>query len=130
MRRVENETEVMGVLERYGFRMVEPASLSFSEQVRVFSECRTLVSVHGAGITNCIFMPRSAHVLELYRTIDCADPWMNPCYWKLCEAAGLRYYYQFCAHGRNDGDTIDHVNIIVDTAKLERNIQLMLGDAA
>jgi hypothetical protein len=52
---------------------------------------------------------------------------MNTCYWHLSGAAGLNYYYQFCQHGSNDGDDVDHTNIIVDVNKLERNVRFMLN---
>jgi capsular polysaccharide biosynthesis protein len=125
-RRVENEDEVVALLDQYGFRAIDPARLSFGAQARLFASCRALVSIHGAGLTNCMFMPWGARVLELYRELSTSEPTMNPCYWKLCEAAGLQYYYQFCDHGRNEGDVSDHVNVIVDVDKLERNVTLML----
>jgi hypothetical protein len=52
---------------------------------------------------------------------------MNAHYWELATTAGLRYYYQFCAHGHNAGGDADRVNVVVDIDKLRRNVELMLA---
>jgi hypothetical protein len=72
-------------------------------------------------------MPTGAQVLELYRALTPDARGMNTCYWNLATAAGLSYYYQFCAHGRNDGDHIDRINVLVDIEQLTRNVELMLA---
>ena len=46
-----------------GFETVYTEELSFAEQVRLFSETRCLVSIHGAGLTNLMFMPPGGHML-------------------------------------------------------------------
>ena len=130
LRRVENEDQVIETLQRYDFRVVDPGVLSFQEQVRLFSQCRVLVSVHGAGLTNCLFMPEGGRVLELYRALAARDDGMNACYWRLSTASNLNYYYQFCAHGENRGGDIDRVDIRVDIDKLKRNAEAMLADGA
>jgi capsular polysaccharide biosynthesis protein len=127
LRRVENDDEVAEVVAGYGFDPVDTAQMSFCDQVRSFSRAEALISVHGAGLANGVFMPLGAQVLELYRELSPAGPVMNTSYWKLSRAAGLRYYYQFCAHGQNFGGDIDRVNIIVDVDRLRANIELMLS---
>ena len=64
--RVANETRLLDVLRRVGFAIVDPRELTFMEQVALFANTRALVSIHGAGMTNCIFMPPGGRVLELY----------------------------------------------------------------
>jgi capsular polysaccharide biosynthesis protein len=130
LRRVENEDEVIEALERYDFSVIDPAALTFREQVRRFSRCRVVVSVHGAGLTNCLFMPEGGRVLELYRAVAPTNDGMNPCYWRLSVASNLDYYYQFCEHRENRGPDVDRVDIRVDIEKLERNVQAMLADEA
>src|SRR4051812_20116375 len=95
LRRVENEDEVVGALEAFGFEVVDPVRLSFRDQVRLFSRCRALVCVHGAGLTNCMFMPEGARVLELYRVLASSNDGMNAVYWRLSTTSGLDYYLQF-----------------------------------
>jgi capsular polysaccharide biosynthesis protein len=126
LRLVENEDQVIETLERYDFRVVDPAALSFEEQVQLFSRCSVVVSVHGAGLTNCLFMPEGGRVLELYRALAPKNDGMNACYWRLSTASNLDYYYQLCAHGENRGGHIDRIDIRVDIDKLERNVEAML----
>ena len=131
LRKVENEDEVVGALLEYGFRVIDPGALSIEEQVKLFLGCEVLVGVHGAGLTNCLFMRPGNRVLELYRSLTPGGPGMNTCYWNLCVAAGLRYYYQFCAHGRHEGSDprdLDRVNVIVDIDKLRQNVEVMVSD--
>jgi capsular polysaccharide biosynthesis protein len=130
LRRVENEDQVIETLEEYNFRVVDPGALSFQDQVRLFSRCRVLVSVHGAGLTNCLFMPEGGRVLELYRALLSKHDGMNACYWRLVTASNLDYYYQWCAHGENRGPHIDRVDIRVDIEKLRRNVEAMLADVS
>jgi capsular polysaccharide biosynthesis protein len=129
LRRVENEDQVISTLEDYDFRVVDPGALSFQDQVRLFSRCTVLVSVHGAGLTNCLFMPEGGRVLELYRALRHERDGMNACYWRLATASNLDYYYQWCAHGENRGPHIDRVDIRVDIEKLKRNVEAMLTGA-
>jgi capsular polysaccharide biosynthesis protein len=127
LRRVENEDQVIAALDGYDFTVIEPGARTFQEQVRLFSRCRVLVSVHGAGLTNCLFMPEGGRVLELYRALVSEQDGMNACYWRLSTTSNLDYYYQFCAHGENRGGDIDRVDIRVDIDKLKRNVEAMLA---
>jgi capsular polysaccharide biosynthesis protein len=127
LRRVENENEVIQTLEEFDFEIVDPGSMSFADQVRLFSGCRVLVSVHGAGLTNCMFMPEGARVLELYRTFLSEDDGMNACYWRLSTASGLDYYYQLCEHGENRGGDVDRTDVRVDIELLKRNVGAILA---
>lgn len=129
MRRIVNEVDVTAALASRGFQIVDAAELSFAEQVRLFSRCEALVTPHGAGFTNMVFMSSGASVLELYRELTPALPKMNITYWRLATAAGLRYHYQYCAHGPQMGPKIDDVDLTVDIEKLERNVELMLAGA-
>jgi capsular polysaccharide biosynthesis protein len=128
-RKVENEDEVIELLSSYGFKVVDVMNLSYYEQVMLFSSSKVLVSIHGAALTNAMFMPAGAKVLELYRNLTDEASWMNTCYYNLVTASGLGYYYQFCKHGANFGANLDKVNIIVDIQKLKKNIQLIMDTA-
>ena len=46
-------------------RLVHPEELTFQQQVEIFSTTSLLVAVQGAGLTNMIFMPEGAAVIEL-----------------------------------------------------------------
>ena len=64
--------------------------LSFSEQVSLFAEARVVVSLHGAGLSNIIFAPPAAHVVEI------ADPsHLDAAYYGPAAAAGHHYWLLF-----------------------------------
>ena len=65
-RRVLNEDEVFGRLERHGFERVTPGRLPLAEQIALFSEAQIVVGTHGAGLTNIVFMPEGGRVIETF----------------------------------------------------------------
>ncbi len=66
---VSNEAELESVLAARGFAVVAFEDVSFPEQVSLLSSAKVLVSVHGAGLSNMMFMPPGGVVVELM-----ADP--------------------------------------------------------
>jgi protein O-GlcNAc transferase len=64
MRRLQNKTALFDELQKrnshISVRLVDFATISFSEQLRVARETGVLVGVHGAGLTHSIFMREGA----------------------------------------------------------------------
>jgi capsular polysaccharide biosynthesis protein len=120
-RRVENEADVIQLLSKHGFQTVHPEDLSFDEQVRIFSSARYLISNHGAGVTNMLFMPEGSRVLELRHKGDYIRNW----FFILSSALNLNYFYQTCAPQDHNADP-HHADVLVDVAKLEENLKLFL----
>ena len=88
-RRIENQLEVVAALEPLGFVSIDPGSLSVAEQIRLFAEAEIVVGAHGAAMTNAVFCPEGAAVVELF-----SDKYVNECYWNLVSTVdGLRYRY-------------------------------------
>jgi capsular polysaccharide biosynthesis protein len=94
-RRVLNEKELEEKLKDYGFEAIKTDEWSLTEQIAAFSECETLIGIHGAGLTNCLFMPPGGKVIELRKR----EP--NYGYWHLAESVGHKYYYY---HGEPDSE--------------------------
>jgi capsular polysaccharide biosynthesis protein len=65
LRVLVNEQEVVAALEQRGFRVIVAGNLSVREQIAAFSGARVIVAAHGAGLTNLVFAPAHARVLEL-----------------------------------------------------------------
>lgn len=95
IRKVLNEAELEPILNEFGFETVRPENLSLSEQIDMFAECESLIGIHGAGLTNCLFMAPSGNVVELRKR----EP--NYGYWHLAASVGHKYYYY---HGESDSD--------------------------
>lgn len=64
-RRMTNRSEVVDQLSEYGFEKYVLGTMSYEEQVRLFSQADFVVGAHGAGMVNCIYAT-DASVLELY----------------------------------------------------------------
>ena len=85
-RKLVNEDDVASALAQRGFEAVVLEHLSFAAQAALFAEAKTLVAPHGAGLTNMLFSPPGATVIELMpmRTL-------NWCYRNLAMACGHAY---------------------------------------
>ena len=122
-RKVSNEAEVLDVVQRFGFRVFHPESCPFEEQVRAASAARYLVSSHGAGLANMLFMRPGSHVLELRHQVDR----VNNCYFTMASALDLKYSYQTCPP--LDPDEPPHTaDLRVDVRRLERNLEQLLAN--
>lgn len=121
-RRIVNEEEVVNALKHYGFETVHFEDYSFEQQVKIALGARYLISNHGAGLTNMLFMKSGGSVLELRREGDAH----NNCYFALASALGVKYFYQLCDSENPDEDA-HTANLIVDEQKLRRTVEQMLS---
>jgi len=112
LRKIVNEANLYPILLENGYEIIEPQFMSFNEQVTLFSEAKEVISIHGAALTNIIFMQAGTKIIELYREITNGDS-MNLCYYRLAEAADIKYNCCFfkIAVKRKD---IDRSDIFVD----------------
>jgi Glycosyltransferase 61 len=83
-RQIVNDSDVRALMEEFGFTIVTPGTLSFEQQVSMFSRARVIVGTHGAGMTNIIWAPPGARVLE-FMPYSFGDP-------------NYRFITQFCGH--------------------------------
>jgi capsular polysaccharide biosynthesis protein len=121
-RKVANEPEILDALREFGFRVVHFEEHPFAEQVRIAQGARFLVSNHGAGLTNMLFMPEGGSVLELRRAGERERNW----FFNLASAMRLKYFYQNCppADPAEDAHTAD---LLADPHLFRENLKLMLG---
>lgn len=64
-RLVKNIHEIEALVRAYGYEFIDPAKLSFKEQVLFFSTASHVVSPLGAAMSNLIFSPPGCKVLGL-----------------------------------------------------------------
>lgn len=122
-RRVINEAEVATYIREQEFAVVQLENYSFAEQVSIMARARVMVSIHGAGLTNMLFMPVGSKVLEL----QMQDDGTNRYYYTLSADLGISYYYQFCAP--NDASlTVQDADLLVDMAEFKRTVSQVLTD--
>jgi capsular polysaccharide biosynthesis protein len=122
-RRIANEGDLVPVLERHGVERVSMETFPFSEQVKLLGSADVLVGNHGAGLTNMLWMPPGARVLELRRGGDRE----NNCYFSLASALDLEYFYLGCGAVEEQEST--HVaDIRVDPEELDNALSMMDGE--
>lgn len=63
-----NESEIESALADLGFKTVVLGELSVAEQIRCFSRAGVIVGAHGAGLSNLVFAPAHARVVEITNT--------------------------------------------------------------
>jgi capsular polysaccharide biosynthesis protein len=63
-----NEAEIENELTGRGFKTVVLSEMPFADQVRSFSRARMIVGAHGAGLSNLIFAPSGATIVEITST--------------------------------------------------------------
>jgi hypothetical protein len=125
-RKIENEDEVLKIVGKYGFEVIDFEDYSFFEQVQIMQKANVIISAHGAGLTNLLFMEPTGKVLELHKKITNPKDHHSIVYWTLASNLGLDYYHQICEPTDIHADFFQ-ADIIVNTVKLEENILLMLN---
>ncbi len=128
LRFVENEEKVVELLASYGFKKIIIDQFSYDEQIAICSKIKYLVSPHGAGITNLIFMPEGSSVLEM-----ASRPHVNTAvtdYYKLASMLNIKYFYQECEMGSSSKvKDFHHASLVVDLEKLEKNLKQILSQS-
>ena len=121
MRKISNEQEVIQMLKRYDFEIVHFESLSFAQQIELVYNAQILVGMHGANLTNLLFMPRQSQVIEIMN-----QDYENFCYYHLASNVSVKYSCLMSAgqhggKGRNDDD------LSVNITELEAAVQAALA---
>jgi Flp pilus assembly protein TadD/capsular polysaccharide biosynthesis protein len=68
-RHIVNEEDLVDRLAEFGFRVVVPGQMPFSEQVKTFSNAGIVVGAHGAGLQNVVFAPLDCRMIEITSTM-------------------------------------------------------------
>lgn len=116
-RKILNEQELLNVLLKYGFECLHLEDISLDEQIELFASTKILVSSHGAGLTNCMFMSKGAKVFELRHDQD--GFW--DCYYRLSGVFELEYYYLKCPIDKKGGE-FNNANLHVNIADFEHQL--------
>jgi len=83
-----NLSLAMPVLESSGvrFQIVDFANMTQEEQVRVVADSVVVMGVHGAGLSNTVFLRHGSLVIEM-------GPQLFPCYRNLAERMSFEYHH-------------------------------------
>jgi capsular polysaccharide biosynthesis protein len=115
-RKAHNELEVELLLRKKGFEIVYTEQLSVAQQIQLMSQTALLVCLHGAALTNMLFMQEGMKVLELRNIGDSK----TQCYFNLASALGIQYFYTL-----NLGDHQDPImtDFTIDLTALETALE-------
>lgn len=102
-RKAHNETEVELLMVKKGYEIVYMERLSLREQIRLMSETKILVSLHGAALANMLFMQAEQTVVELRNMGDSK----TQCYYNLAATLGQKYFYTINKADGKDSITSD-----------------------
>lgn len=121
VRRVLNEDEVMATLERYGFECLNFSDKSMDFQFQTFAQSSFVIGPHGAGLSNIMFCPEHAKVIEI---VPSSFREGATSYAALSELFGLDYaMFVARAGGAGRGANSD---MSVDVRQLEMALRRML----
>lgn len=117
-RKVINESEVINCVEDLGFLVIHFEDYSFWEQVLIMRQTEVFISIHGAGLSNVLFMKEGARVIELQKGVEDPTDKVDVLYKDFAELLGLQYDVLFCQPLKK-GSTIYQADIIVDLQSLK-----------
>jgi capsular polysaccharide biosynthesis protein len=113
-RRVLNEDAVMRVLAPLGYHSVTLSGRSVAEQAALFAGASRVVGPHGAGLTNIVFAPPGARLLEIL-----PRSYGTPAFYLLAAGGGVEYASYVAADVRPGGrDQVD--DVVIDLADFVR----------
>jgi len=112
-RKIANESAVISLLEKYEFDIVSFDNLSFVEQIELMSGSNFLIGIHGANLTNMMFMKDESVIVEIMN-----QEVFNPCYYHLGSGLDMKYNYLPCK-SISKGVSDNNDDLIVDLTVLE-----------
>ena len=122
-RRVINETEVIGLLDRYDVQLIEDKPRSVAEQVAIYQHADFIIGPHGASFVNILWCQPGTHLMELFAPTYFPDFYRNM-------AVSLNMTYSAYFHGpAGTGDWASGLedDIYVAIEELEQCLKKVLG---
>ena len=117
-RQLTNEAEIVGVLERYGFETIYFEDMTFVEQVRTMYEAAIFIGIHGANLTNILFMNPGTHAIELM-----SHTYINPSYLSMADSVGVHYSLVPSTVGSPPEVENNYADITADPALVEQVVK-------
>ncbi|AZQ62236.1 glycosyltransferase family 61 protein [Flammeovirga pectinis] len=111
-RKISNESAVQEVLLKNEIEIHYFEDYSLQKQIQIIVETSVLIGLHGAGLTNMLFMKKGGTVLEFRNHTDSK----NNCYFSLASELDINYYYQLTeGTSKNTYDA----NVFIDLKNLQ-----------
>lgn len=111
-RRVANESKLMELLVKKGFKKIVLSNLTLQEQIDIFSSANVIISPNGAGLANLMFCQPGTKIIQLFTSTS--DEFI-----KIGKYLDLDYRFLKCRKA-NPVSTEHEViqNLVVDVKKI------------
>ena len=120
-RKISNEKELLAVLKNYNFKTLYLDNMSFEKQINIFSNAKYVVGLHGAGLSNIVWMKNKSNLIELRPE---KDLYLN-CYFNLSNLLNINYYYDIC-NKENFFQSSKYSNYNVNINSLKKKLNKIL----
>ncbi len=115
-RKATNESELIDMLLALNIEVHYFEEYNFLKQMDIITHTDFLISIHGASLTNMLFMEKDTHVIELRNEIDTH----SNCYFSLASALNINYHYIL---NSGDHNNIPHfADLTIDIERLKNYI--------
>lgn len=121
-RKVINESELLPILKQHQFEVVFFEDYTVCEQIELCYNANTIVSIHGANLSNVIFMQANKNVLELRKKGDVN----NNYFYELTDSVNCNYFYLDCEFEDPEPDK-NIFSLYVNSQQFETNILKLLN---
>lgn len=129
-RTVLNEADLLQALRDLNVELHHFEDLDFEGQVRLMQETKCLISIHGAGLTNMMFMPEGGSVIEIIPRKHGIFDYKygrnsirhEPCYVRLAGVFGHRHSAIVGVADSKWHEATDMANVSVDPWQVARAV--------
>lgn len=118
-RQILNEDEVMELLTPLGFVSYTLETISFQDEIRLFSQAEIIIGTHGSGLINMIFSRKQPIIIDLFSS------WYTNLFFNLSASLGFQYTCLKC-QSSNQGFRLTRSNMMVDIAKLKQLVDKLI----
>jgi capsular polysaccharide biosynthesis protein len=115
VRKIRNGSAVEALLQELGFEKVYFEHMSFLDQINLMQETSVFVGIHGAGMTNMLFLQNEAMIIELLNEEN-----GDLCYFRLASCLGLSYFCMPCTE--EDSELANQSDMTVNVELLQKVI--------
>ena len=120
-RKITNEANLIQILKNYKFKTVYSEKMSLHKQIKIFSSAKYVLGLHGAGLTNSIWMKKKSYLIEIKPE---RDLYLN-CYFNLANLLSLNYHYIICKK-KNIFKTSKNSNYEVDINEIKKKLSKII----
>ena len=120
-RKIVNENQLIKILLKHNFKIYFMEDLKFIDQISICNSAKVLIGLHGAGLTNSMWMKKNSILLE----IRPRNEFNLNCYFALANILKLKYYYFFCKK-KTFFKSVTNSNYFLDTIRFKKEFYNIL----